>query len=52
MQKKYISIISMLFKLNYSYYLYIFNKKNINFYFKLVVADKLASKLKKLMILY
>lgn len=44
---KYIS-----FKLNYSYYLYTPNKKNVNFCFLLKLAEKLANKLRNLMTIY
>ena len=44
MKNKSIDYIS--FKFNYSYYFYIFYKKDINFYFKSKVANKLTDKLK------
>lgn len=40
-----ISIDNTYFKLNRSYYLYVFFKKDINSYFRLKIADKLAVEL-------
>ena len=39
------------FEFNYAYYFYIFYKKDFNLYFQFKITNKLASKLKNLMIL-
>ena len=41
-----------LFKLNYSYHLYMFYKKNFNFNFKSKLADKLLIDIKELISVY
>lgn len=42
----------MHFKLNYEYYFCVFFRKDINFYFKSKLANKLLNKLKNLIIVY
>ena len=42
----------MLFELNYDYHPQMFDKKNIDFDFSFKIADKLSTKLKKLIIVY
>ena len=42
----------MPFELNCVYYSWIFYEKNINFYFKFKLIDKLSAKLRRLMTVY
>ena len=42
----------MPYALNCGYYFWVFYKKNLNFYLKFKLADKLLAKLKKLIIIF
>lgn len=49
---KNINITYIFFELNYGYHLYIFCKKNINFYSKSISINRLLTKLQELITIY